>query len=177
MDRKVVMFVAWALAASTAGDVRATSSQSEMRIRTQEVHLAMDVPTPCVAVAAGRDVATIVLSRDELDRIAAVRTRVDASEAARLAFIAGMRARALLGQLGSARDARGCVAVQGAVPFDARFLVGQLLEQGHATVFTRGLKLPEPVLRIRHVDTLLNGWEEFRLLDGTEIWGYGTWVS
>lgn len=55
--------------------------------------------------------------------------------------------------------------------------MGQLLEQGHATVFTRRLNLPEPMIEIRHVDTQLNGWEEFRLLDGTEIWSGTVWVS
>ena len=177
MIRRSAMVVAWLLAASTTANGRTASLQSGIRISTQKVHLAENVPVPCVAVTAEHGVATIVLSREELDRLAAVDTRVDASETARLAFLGGIRARALLEQLGPARDAHACLVVQGVVPFDSRFLVGQLLEQGHATVFIRRLNLPEPMLQIRHVNTLLNGWEEFRLLDGTEIWGYSTWVS
>ncbi len=168
------MVVAWILA-TTATASGAASSQNDTRISTQEVHLAENVPVPCVSVAAEHGAATIVLSREELDRLAEVKTRLDASETARLALIAGSRARALLTQLGPRPDARGCLVVQGVVPLDTRFLVGQLLTEGHATVFTRRLNLPEPSLQIRHVSTLYDGWDEFRLLDGTEIWGYGTW--
>lgn len=151
--------------------------QDGFRVTSQMVHLAEAVPVPCVAVAAQRTEATIVLSRTELEGLAAVRTRVDNSEPARLAFITGDRARALLKQIGPARDAHGCQVVQGTVPLDPGFLVGKLLEQGHATVFTKRLNLPEPVVEVRHVDTELNGREEFRLLDGTVIWSYGVWVS
>ena len=177
MIRRSAMVLAWVLAASASANSCAASPQKDMQISTQEVHLAENVPVGCVAVMAEHDMATIVLSREELDRLATVSTRVDASETARLAFIAGSRARALLKQLGPARDVRGCQVVQGVVPLDARFLVGQLLEHGHATVFARRRDLPEPTIQIRHVNTPVNGLEEFLLLDGTEIWGYGTWVS
>jgi len=83
-------------------------------------------------------------------------------------------ARELQKQLGLTRDMRDCDLVVGVVSLDARFMVGHMLEQGHAVVFARRLNLPEPVLKIRHVDTLMDGWDGFRLLDGTLIWGYGT---
>lgn len=86
------------LALSTPARTQDLRSQDGFRVTSQRVHLAETVPVPCVAVAAPRAEATIVLSREELEGLAAVRTRVDDSEPARLAFIAGMRARALLGQ-------------------------------------------------------------------------------
>lgn len=167
--------LAWVLVGAATANGRAANTQSDGRISTQDVHLAESVPVPCVAVAAERGVAMIVFSREELDRLAAVSSWRGAGEPARLALIAGSRARLLLKQLGPAHDARGCQSVQGVVPFDARFLVGQLLEKGHATVFTRRSNLPEPTLQVRHVSTLLDGRDEFVLLDGTEIWSYGTW--
>lgn len=174
--RRVVMWIGM-FALSASARAQELKPQDGFRVTSQRVHLTEAVRVPCVAVAAQRVEATIVLSREELEGLAAVHTRTDDSEPARLAFIAGMRARALLGQLGPGRDVRGCQVVQGGVPLDAGFLVGQLLEQGHATVFTKRLNMPEPIIEIRHVNTLLNGWEEFRLLDGTMIWSYGVWVS
>lgn len=109
------------LALSTPGRTQDLRSQDGFRVTSQRVHLAETVPVPCVAVAAPRAEATIVLSREELEGLAAVRARVDDSEPARLAFIAGMRARALLGQVGPGRDAHGCQVVQGAVPMDPGF--------------------------------------------------------
>jgi|GEM_PF-2500790 len=164
----------WILAMTMMANSHATSSQNERRISTQKVHLAESVPVHCVAVLADHGVATIVLSREELDSLATVTTWDDSNEASRLAFIAGSRARELQKQIGLTHDIRGCALVDGVVSLDARFLVGHMLEQGHAAVIARRLNLPEPVLQIRHIDTLMDGWDEFHLLDGTQIWGYGT---
>jgi hypothetical protein len=176
MIGKLVMAAAWILAAGTALHAEASTPERAPSVRTTDVHLAQIMPAHCVAVAADGDTATIVLSRDELDSLAAIGRPADGNEAARQAWIAGMRAKALLAHLG-ARDGRGCQVVQGSLPPDTRFVVGRLLEQGHATVFTRHLDLPEPVLQIRYVDGAASGEEAFLLLDGTYIWGYGTWVS
>ncbi|WP_158884093.1 hypothetical protein [Rhodanobacter sp. L36] len=143
----------------------------------QTVHLSEIVPARCVAVTADGGVATIVLSREELDGLAGFDKPVDDNNAlTRQAWINGTRAKALLTQLG-AIDARGCQVVQGTLPFDVRFVVGLLLEEGHATIFTRQLNLPEPVLEIRHVNKRFFGWEEFRLLNGTQVWSYDTWTA
>lgn len=92
MVRRSAVALAWVLVGVATANGRAANTQSDSRISTQDVRLAESVPVPCVAVVAEPGVATIVVSREELERLAAVSSWRDADEPARLAFIAGSRA-------------------------------------------------------------------------------------
>lgn len=115
-------------------------TDAQIPVTRQRVALAQTLAPPCVSVTVEH--ATIVLSRTELERAAqAERASTDATqkdEAQRLAWIAGRRAQALLDVAGDGRDRFGCapVAVK-KVPSDSLYLLGQLLERGHAAVWAR----------------------------------------
>ncbi|HEY0197893.1 MAG TPA: hypothetical protein VGC19_05025 [Rhodanobacter sp.] len=147
------------------------------RIATRTVHLLQGVPSECVSLEDHGQAATIVLPRDELERLAARNEKADDGKLDRMEFLASGRARDFLKMLGRARDGYGCIAFTGKLPQDSTYLIGWMLEQGKAAVFTKRLRLPEPVIVVRHTDTRLFGYEDFLLLDGTPIWSYGTWVT
>ena len=147
------------------------------RITTRQVSLLDGVPAACIALEAKGQVATIVISRGLVNRLAARDEKAIEGRISRMDFLASGRARDLLKRLSVGRDAMGCQRVRGQLPLDTTFLIGWLLEKGRAAVYTHRLTLPEPVVIVRHTDTQLFGFEEFVLLDGKVIWGYGTWVS
>lgn len=147
------------------------------RITTHQVPLLNKLPTACVALESKGGLATIVIPADELHRLATRDEKALEGKISRMDFLASGRARDLLKLLSTERDSRGCQEIRGQLPLDTTYLIGWLLEQGHAEVFTHHLNLPEPFIIVRHINTPIFGTEEFLLQDGTEIWGYGTWVS
>lgn len=68
-------------------------------------------------------------------------------------FLASGRARDLLKLLSHRRDRMGCQRLRDGIPTDTAYLIGWLLEQGHAAVFTQRLHQPEPAIIVRRVDT------------------------
>jgi hypothetical protein len=147
------------------------------RITTHRVSLLGVLPAPCIALEARGGVATIVLSRDTVDRLAARDEHAVENKISRMDFLASGRARELLKLLVPGRDHLGCQRLRGKPTSEIAYLVGWLLEQGRAAVFTPRFSGPEPAVVVRHTDTALFGTEDFLLPDGTVIWGYGVWVS
>jgi hypothetical protein len=177
MTRILLSMVAMVAAAAVYAQDRTTIAPDGTRVTTQTVHLLTDMPTACVSLPASHAAATIVLSRDELDRLAAPHMPEEDAGLKRLDLLAESRAREFLKTLGKDHDANGCVPVRGKVSMETGFLIGWLLEHGHALVITRRLRLPEPVIIVRHTDTRLFGYEDFLLTDDSVIWRYSTWVS
>ncbi|WP_139350215.1 hypothetical protein [Rhodanobacter sp. C03] len=177
MMRILLSMMAMVAATVAYAQDRTPIAPSGTRVTTQTVQLLTGMPAACVSLAAEHTAAMIVLPRDELDRLAAPHTPVEEAGLMRLDLLAESRAREFLKTLGKDHDDHGCVAVRGKVSMDTGFLIGWLLEHGHALVITKRMRLPEPVVIVRHTDTRLFGYEEFLLTDDSVIWGYGTWVS
>ncbi|MGP1666530.1 MAG: hypothetical protein ACTS5I_11590 [Rhodanobacter sp.] len=156
---------------------QAVTKPDGTRITTRQVPLLAGVPASCIALETRSGKATVVLSKEDLDRLAARDERAVESDISRMELLASGRARDLLKSLSSQRDSRGCQRVIGALPFDTNYLVGWLLEQGKAAVYMPQRNLPEPVIVVRRIDSQLSGYEIFSLLDGTEVWSYSVWVS
>lgn len=95
----------------------------------------------------------------------------------RMEFLASGRARELLALLAPGRDRFGCQRLSGEPSLETQFLVGWMLEDGRAAVLKSGSRRPEPTILVRRTDTLIMGYENFLLLDGTVVWGYSVWVS
>lgn len=146
-------------------------------ITTHRVSLLGALPASCIALEAKGGSATIVLPRETVDWLAARDVHAVENRVPRMEFLASGRARELLKLLVAGRDHLGCQRLRGKPSMETTFLVGWLLEQGHAAVFAPRFGGPEPAIVVRHTDTLLSGFEDFRLLDGTVIWSYSVWVS
>jgi len=156
---------------------RTTVTPNGTRITAHTVQLLTSMPAACVSLPAKGSAAVIVLPRDELDRLAGPHTAVEEAGLKRVDLLAESRAREFMKTLGTGHDRHGCVAVSEMVSLETSYLIGWLLEHGHALVITQGHGLPEPAITVRHVDAKIVGWEEFLLADGRAIWSYGTWVS
>lgn len=146
------------------------------RIATHQVSLLTELPAPCISLEAEGGAATLVIPRNEVNRLAARDEKAVEDGISRMDFLASGRARDLLKLMSDQRDDRGCQRIRGKLPLDTTYLIGWLLEHGRVAVFTHRFHLPEPAIIVRRTDGQLSGYESFLLLDGTMIWSYGTWV-
>jgi hypothetical protein len=179
MYRLIVLMGLLGWAALLQAQGRPVGPQEGMRITKLRVSLLGVLPASCVALESERGRATIVLPRKTLDRLAKRDEDAVEDTISRREFLASGRARELLSLLGPGRDQFGCQRLQGKPSMETSYLVGWMLEQGHAAVVTRrlGKPEPEPAIIVQHTDTLIFGYEDFLLLDGTKIWGYSVWVA
>lgn len=177
MKRFLLATVAIVAAFTLYAQDRTTVAPNGTRMTAHTVQLLTGMPAACVSLPAKGSAAVIVLPRDELDRLAGPHTAVEEAGLKRIDLLAESRAREFMKTLGTGHDRYGCVAVSEKVSLETSYLIGWLLERGHALVITNGQRLPEPVVVVRHVDAKIVGWEEFLLADGRAIWSYGTWVS
>lgn len=166
--------LAWT--ASLPAQHRTVLQPDGTRITTHQVALPGVLPAPCIALEAQGGLATIVLPRETVDRLAARDEHALENTISRMDFLASGRARALLKLLAPGRDRLGCQRLRGKPSMETSYLVRWLLEQVHATVFTPRFSGPEPAIVVRHTSTPLFGTEDFLLLDGAVIWGYGVWM-
>lgn len=133
---------------------------------------------PCVSIQGVG--ARILLSENELRELSLRHGQPYASEDERLARIAGDRAALLLGALSDGRDASGCrwSSVAGPGPnHDAVYLVGDLIENGHAMVIRDGASRPEVQVVVRDANGAGSGFRYFELLDGTAFFSFMTWIT
>lgn len=170
----LIVFLGWA--GSLPAQDRTVVMPDGTLVATDRVSLLGTLPTSCIALEAEGGSATIVLSRQTLELLAARDVHALERKVSRVELLASGRARELLKFLAPGRDRFGCQRLRGKPPMNTSFLVGWLLEQGRAVVFTPRFSGPEPAIIVRHTDTSVSGFEDFRLLDGTVIWSYGVWV-
>ncbi|UYB53856.1 hypothetical protein OCJ37_07920 [Xanthomonas sp. AM6] len=127
-----------ALLGAAGSDVGLAQAPAAIPETQQRIATAQRMAPPCLSIAVER--ATISLSGHELVRAAQARrasATAPADDAQRLAWIAGGRAQALLAVASDERDRFGCTLLDREhVPADGLYLVGRLLEGGHAAVWT-----------------------------------------
>lgn len=132
----------------------AQAQASEQTDTTTRITLRQQLAASCVSVAGAQ--TTILLDRAELERLAMLKPAAAAAvedDAQRLARLAGVRAQAVLASTGKARDRFGCAVVQeGKESADTHYLLGQLLERGHAAVWTQAPAGFAPAIEVRRVD-------------------------
>jgi len=177
MYRLIVLIALLGWSALLQAQGRPVGPQEGTRITKVRVPLLGTLPASCVALEGERGKATIVLPRKTLDWLAERDEDAVEEKISRTEFLASGRARELLSLLGAGRDQFGCQRLQGKPSMETSFLVGWMLEQGHAAVVTRRLGKPEPAIIVQHTDTLIYGYEDFLLPDGAAVWCFSVWVA
>jgi len=86
----------------------------------------------CISIVQSQ--ATILISRQLLERVGAATPKKWTTEQERLAFIRGDRAKALLQSLTPSTDKFGCTSVQTHISDDSLYLVSELLQSGQVAV-------------------------------------------
>ncbi len=151
----------------------------------ERVSLLSSAPASCIALEAENGAATIVLPLQEIEELAA--RDADRPDIIHVVLVDGpptkpmlypRSARALLKLVQPERDVRGCRRVQlDRAPSIVNGLIGGLLEEGHAAVYTHHLNLAEPALVVRHVTSKIFGYDVLVLLDGTLVLHCPLWIS
>ena len=89
-------------------------------------------PGDCISIVQNQ--ATILVSRQLLERVRKATPEKWTTEQERLAFIRGDRAKALLQNLTPLTDKFGCAPIQAPISDDSLYLVSELLQSGQVVV-------------------------------------------
>jgi hypothetical protein len=146
----------------------------------RQVALLTTAPSPCVSLsfAAG----TVLLSRTELETMAAATSKTWQTEPERLALIAAGRAKDLLDSVATTADEFACLPLS-KQSRDALYLVADLLKQGKATVISAKSHKAVPTIAIHYFGQVcgaLCGHGEISFMipeDSQRLFSINWWVS